>query len=119
LPCGAELRALGCTAQELAGRGFRRGRGCGRCDETGYDGRLGLFELLLLDEAGREHLRTFEGAAALRRSAALSGPATLLEDGLVKAARGLTTLEELVRVVPRVARPRPLAELERLLGEQR
>ncbi len=119
LPCGAELRALGCTAQDLAGRGFRRGRGCGRCDETGYDGRLGLFELLLLDEAGREHLRTFEGAAALRRSAALSGPATLLEDGLVKAACGLTTLEELVRVVPRAARPRPLAELERLLGEQR
>jgi len=119
VPSAGELRRLGCTALELAGGSFRRGRGCGRCRETGYDGRIGIFELLVLDEAGRDHLRGGESAGALRRSAAMVGPATLLEDGLLKAARGMTSLEELLRVLPRASRPRPLADIERSLGEAR
>ncbi len=119
VPGAAELRRLGCTAVELAGGAFRRGRGCGRCRDTGYRGRIGVFELVIVDAAGRDHLRAGEDAAALRRAAAVTGPATLLEDGLIKAARGLTTLEEIVRMVPRTARLRPLAELERLVGEGR
>ena len=118
-PGAAELRRLGCTAVELAGGAFRRGRGCGRCRDTGYRGRIGVFELVIVDAAGRDHLRAGEDAAALRRSAAVTGPSTLLEDALIKAARGLTTLEEIVRMVPRTARPRSLAELERLVGEGR
>lgn len=117
MPTPSQLRRLGCTGLDLAGGSFRRGRGCSRCRESGYHGRIGLFELLLLDEAGRDHLRAGQGAAELRRCSALLGPATLLEDGLVKAARGFTTLDELSRVVPRPARPRPVAEIERLLGE--
>jgi type IV pilus assembly protein PilB len=117
VPAAAQLRRLGCTPLEVAGGSFQAGRGCGRCRETGYDGRMGLFELLLLDGAARDPLHAGDGAAALRRRAALVGPSTLLEDGLFKAARGLTTLDELLRVVPRALRPRPVAEIERLSRE--
>ncbi len=119
VPSSAQIRALGYSVQGLSGRGFRRGTGCSRCNETGYDGRIGVFELVLLDEAGREHLRTGEAPSPLRRRAALTGPATMLEDGLVKASRGVTTLDELIRAVPRLSQPRPLAEIERALGEDR
>ena len=117
-PSAAQARALGAAADALASPGFRRGRGCSRCGETGYSGRIGLFELVLLDDAGREGLRAGRGAASLRRSAMRAGPATLLEDGLAKAARGLTTIEELLRVAPRSASPRALAELERVLEQE-
>lgn len=119
VPSAAQMRALGYTVQGLSGRGFRRGTGCSRCNDTGYDGRIGVFELLLLDEAALEHLRTAEAPSPLRRSAGLAGPATMLEDGLIKASRGITTLDELIRVVPCTSQPRPLVEIERALGEER
>lgn len=112
-PTAAQIRALGATGDALASSGFRRGRGCARCSETGYAGRIGVFELLGLTDAGRG-LRG-RGSAG---SPSVEGAMTLLEDGLVKAARGLTTIEELVRVVPRSAAPRPLAELERISDEE-
>ena len=118
LPEPAILRRLGSEPVALAGGRFRRGRGCGRCADSGHAGRTGVFELLLLDETAREELRRDPGAAALRRAAGRFGPATLLEDGLVKAARGVTSLEECLRVLPRPARPRPLAELERRMAEE-
>lgn len=113
-PSAAELRRLGCTPVDVAGGGFRRGRGCGRCGDLGVAGRIGVFELHALDEQGRDHVLAGGDAAAIRRGAAQVGPATLVEDGLLKAARGIVPVEELVRGLPRSAGPRALAELERL-----
>ncbi|CAG1008631.1 putative type II secretion system protein HxcR [Myxococcaceae bacterium] len=111
------LRQLGCTPVDVAGASFRSGRGCSRCNESGVIGRIGVFELHVLDDEGRERLR--ESAAGLRAEAARLGPATLLEDALLKAARGIVTIEEVARRVPRSTRPRPIAEVERLEGEGR
>ena len=76
--------------------------GCPQC-LGGYRGRTGLFELLSADEAVREGIRAGSGSAALRDAARRSGMRTLLEDGLDKAARGVTSLEEVLRAVGRPA----------------
>lgn len=118
-PAAAALRRLGCTPVDVAGGGFRRGRGCARCGELGAVGRIGVFELHVFDELERDHVMAGQEAAALRRGAARIGPATLLEEGLLKAAHGLVPVEELVRVLPRSQRPRGLADLIRMEGEER
>ena len=119
LPPAATLRRIGCTPVDVAGGAFRRGQGCGHCKDLGAAGRIGVFELHVLDEEGRDHVLAGSDAAAIRRGAAQLGPATILEDGLLKAARGLVALQELVRGVPRSAKPRSLAELARAEGEER
>ena len=81
-----------------AGAAFVRGRGCGHCFQTGYKGRIGLFELLTMtSEIGQAFL---SGASAkeLTQVAVAHGMRTLAADGLRKAAEGLTTPEEVWRV---------------------
>ncbi len=115
-PAAVELRRLGLGPEALAGAAFRRGRGCPRCRYSGYQGRVGVFELLVLNEEIRGAVIERRGAPELRRRALeTAGLVTLFEDGLLKAARGITTLEEVLRCLPRLCRPRPLSELSRLL----
>lgn len=76
-----------------------RGTGCGLCHRTGYQGRVGLFELFTIDE----EIRTLIGSksltlSALRTLATKQGMTTIFEDGVAKIKSGLTTLEELIRV---------------------
>ena len=112
-----ELARLGVTAADAEALGFVRGRGCPSCRHTGYRGRLPVFELLVLNELVRDAVLARRTAFEIRRICLeSSGLVTLLEDGLAKAAAGLTTFEELVRQVPRLSRPRPIGELRRLLG---
>ena len=78
----------------------RKGKGCVQCRHTGYRGRIGLYELLLL-EPGLQALIA-EGAynAKLRQFAREHSFKTMVDDALEKIAAGVTTLDELVRVVP-------------------
>ncbi len=96
---------------------MRKGRGCSHCRRTGYRGRVGVFELLLLGEDIRDAIIERRPSYEIRRSAASSGLVSLLEDGIVKAAAGLTTIDEILANVPRLDRPRPLAQLAALFGE--
>jgi type IV pilus assembly protein PilB len=73
-----------------------RGRGCNHCHHTGYRGRLGIFELLKMTSAMREMTFNREPTQAIRRQARLLGMRTLLEDGVNKALKGITTLEEVL-----------------------
>jgi len=75
-----------------------RGRGCDRCSGTGYRGRTGIYELLIVDDPLRAELMRRAGAGDLRRIACASGMHTLYEDGLRHVRSGLTTLEEVLRV---------------------
>jgi type IV pilus assembly protein PilB len=81
------------------GVGFYRKRGCPRCNQTGYRGRIGIYQLLTMTE----ELESLAAAKATRdeieRAAIRSGMRTLWDDGLAKVAAGLTSLEELARVV--------------------
>jgi type IV pilus assembly protein PilB len=117
LPTPAEYGKLGQTARTLGGAEFRIGRGCKNCRFTGYRGRIAIFELLVLNEAVKEAIIQNRSASEIRRlSMESSGMVTLLEDGLVKAARGLVSVQEVLRDLPRITPPRPLGELKRILG---
>ncbi len=77
-----------------------RGRGCRQCRQTGYSGRIGLFELFVVDEVMRTKVVAHRSADVLRTLAVQRGMRLMRDDGLAKVQQGLTTLEELDRVVP-------------------
>jgi type II secretory ATPase GspE/PulE/Tfp pilus assembly ATPase PilB-like protein len=75
-----------------------RGAGCAACNGAGYKGRLGIYELMVLDERYHDPILRREGAPEFLRLARERNMRTMFEDGLLKAGRGLTTVEELLRV---------------------
>jgi len=75
-----------------------RGAGCAACNNTGYKGRLGIYELMVLDERYHDPILHRAGAPEFLRLARERGMRTMFEDGLLKAGLGLTTVEELLRV---------------------
>ena len=90
-----QLEALGLTPQDLPC--LRVGRGCKACRGTGYFGRAGLYELLLVDGAIRAELMERRGADEIRRLARLGGMRTLREDGIRLLRSGATTADEVLR----------------------
>jgi type IV pilus assembly protein PilB len=95
-PDTGELQSAGIMPDQLANASFMRGRGCNHCYHTGYRGRLGIFEMMKMSAGIRE--MTFNRAPnqEIRRQARLMGMRTLLEDGVEKAVKGITTLEEVL-----------------------
>jgi type IV pilus assembly protein PilB len=73
---------------------------CGLCDRTGYRGRLAVAELLIINEFIRAMIRTGESTDAIRELARLRGMRLMHEDGLDKVKMGLTTYDEVLRIVP-------------------
>jgi type IV pilus assembly protein PilB len=113
-----EIQRLGWSQSDLLGSTFRAGRGCGHCHYTGYAGRVGVFELLVLNEMVKDAILAKKTSSEIRRiSVETSGLITLLEDGVAKAAQGYTTVQEVLRHLPRFGKPRPLPEVLRLVGE--
>jgi type IV pilus assembly protein PilB len=117
-PTPNQLQRLGVSSADIQGAHFVKGRGCSECNQTGYKGRIGVFELLVLNELVRDAILAQKTSYEIRQvSIEHSGLITLLEDGLVKAAASVTTIEELLRCLPKLNNPRPLAEIRRLSGE--
>lgn len=93
------LKALNITASDLRGRTLMRGRTCEKCQGTGFKGRTGLFELLVVDEAVRKMTTERASASAIKRYATERlRMRTLLEDGRRAVLEGITTPEEVLRV---------------------
>jgi type IV pilus assembly protein PilB len=97
-PSAALLARFGCDPAQVSGQGFARGRGCGACRQTGYQGRTGIFEWLRINEAIRELVMQRAPALALTRLSVAHGMETLRAAGLRAVAEGRTTLEELARI---------------------
>jgi len=74
------------------------GAGCPECNQSGYKGRLGIFELMILDEQYHDPILKRSGAPEYLRLAQEQGMRTMFDDGLRKAMQGVTTIEELLRV---------------------
>jgi len=95
-PSAHEIKAAGLTPDRLATATFMRGRGCAHCNHTGYRSRLGIFELMKMNSGIREMTFKREPNQTIRRQARLLGMRTLLEDGIAKSLKGITTLEEVL-----------------------
>ncbi len=74
------------------------GAGCDRCRESGYAGRLGIFELLIVDDRFRDIINKDSSVNSMRSAFTESGQSTLFDDGIKKVKKGLTTIEEVLRV---------------------
>ena len=74
-----------------------RGKGCDRCNNTGYKGRVGLYEVMEVSEEIRELILVGASGLELRRKAVDEGMITLRQSGLRKVKLGVTTIEEVVR----------------------
>jgi general secretion pathway protein E len=98
-PTREEMEEVGITPQRLAGRDlFKPGQGCNQCKRTGYRGRTGIHELLVVDDEIRSLVMKNADAATIRRAATARGMNTLREDGADKILEGVTTIEEVLRV---------------------
>jgi general secretion pathway protein E len=99
-PDADTLRELGLTMDDCLAVGghLYHGRGCDRCRGTGYRGRMGIYELLPLDDTIRPLVMQQANASTIRSMAIERGMDTLLQDGAQKVLQGLTTAEELLRV---------------------
>ncbi len=86
------------TMHGIAASQVMKGKGCPRCRETGYSGRVGLYELLLLDDHLRDAIARNPNVTEFRRMCIERGMVTLREDGFQKVAAGSTTVEEVLRV---------------------
>jgi type IV pilus assembly protein PilB len=89
------LKSLGVATANVT---FYRGEGCPACNKTGYQGRVGLYELMDMTEAVRELILAKSSSSAIKAAASRSGFKTLRQEGLVKAVAGVTTVEEVLRV---------------------
>jgi type IV pilus assembly protein PilB len=87
-------------AERAKGRTFFQGRGCQGCRFSGYRGRIGVYELLLVTDAIRDLINQRKSDTEIRTAAIKTGDLrTLYRDGLEKAVKGITTLEEISRIV--------------------
>ena len=78
---------------------FYRGRGCESCRHTGYSGRIGIYELMMMNNEIRDLIVKRVPLSELRAAARAAGMKTLKEDGIAKVTEGITTIEEVMRVV--------------------
>jgi type II secretory ATPase GspE/PulE/Tfp pilus assembly ATPase PilB-like protein len=80
-------------------RDFFMGKGCSVCHDTGYRGRMGIYEILEMSDFIREAIMRRADANEIKKIAVKNGMITLLEDGFKKAIAGQTTIEEILRVI--------------------
>jgi general secretion pathway protein E len=95
LPSPAQTAAM---PARLRGRPVYTAAGCAKCKWTGYSGRTGIYELLIVDEETRRLVHDGSGESALRERALARGMTMLRDDGLRWVASGATTIDEVLRV---------------------
>ena len=96
-PTEAQLSLLNLSPHDLGDKVFYYGRGCSTCNDTGYKGRKGIFELLTVSDAIRLLITERAPTVVLRQKAVELGMVTLREDGLRSIFDGDTTIEEVVK----------------------
>jgi len=96
-PTDTVLSELALTKADVQGRAFYYGKGCLDCNETGYKGRKGLYELLVVSEPIRELVNMRAPSGVMRAKALELGMRTLREDGIRSILNGETTVEEVLK----------------------
>ncbi len=96
-PSDDQLTELGIKREDLQGRMFYRGKGCDACNNTGYKGRLGLFELMVMNDTLRDMVMSNTTTDELRDAAREFGMVTLRDAGIKNVFDGVTTADEVIR----------------------
>ena len=94
----AELEAAGLSAKEAAGATAVKGRGCNLCSDTGFKGRIAIYEVMVLTDTLRDFVLNGASAAEIRKEATRQGMKTLRRSALNKLVEGATTLSEVFRI---------------------
>ncbi len=97
IPTDLEAEKLGLSKEDIENSTFVQGTGCSECNK-GYKGRLGIYEIFILDASIEGLIYQMADASVIRRRAMEIGMRTLRQDGLRKAAAGLSTLSEVIRI---------------------
>jgi type II secretory ATPase GspE/PulE/Tfp pilus assembly ATPase PilB-like protein len=97
-PTEAELEAVKLSPEQIKNAKFCIGKGCEECSQTGYKGRKGIFELLIMTNEVRELVFEKVSSSIIKEKARALGMVTLRDDGIKKALNGITTITEVVRV---------------------
>jgi type IV pilus assembly protein PilB len=96
-PSEEQLMELGLMPEDLQGRQIYRGRGCDFCNQSGYKGRMGIYEIMVLDDEMRELIMQNASSQILRAEARKRGMRTLRQGGLLAIFDGLTSIDEVVK----------------------
>src|SRR6266540_3202669 len=96
-PPEAELRTLGIDLNNAPNATFMKGKGCDNCSNTGCRGRMGIFEVFVIDDEARKLIYEKVPSSVLRARAREMGMRTLREDGVRKVLAGMTTPDEVIR----------------------
>ena len=97
-PDEEELKRIGVAPADLGGRQMFRPIGCPNCMETGYTGRVGIYEILVMTDGIRHELMKGSDAATIKKVAVAEGMKTLRDDAISKMLAGMTTIAEVLRV---------------------
>ena len=100
-PSEAVLKDAGFSAEQIARAKFMRGKGCNHCGNSGFRGRMGIHEILMIDVKVREMIFANTPVNEIRDYAMSNGMVTLYGDGLEKVVQGYTTIDEIYRVAKR------------------
>ena len=119
-PGRAELRFLSLDRSEIEGVRFWKPGECAECNGSGYKGRVAIHEVMIPDDHFRDAVLRSASSKELREQARLLPEfLTMQEDGLLKAAAGVTTLAEIISNAPRDTAPRPLSTLRSIADSRR
>lgn len=97
-PTLEEMKSVNLKEDNLSGVTFYRGKGCRECSNTGYKGRCGIFEMLIINDVIREMIFEKSSSAEIRNKAIEMGMKTLKDDGKNKVLKGITTISEVLRL---------------------
>ncbi|MEM9410102.1 MAG: GspE/PulE family protein [Planctomycetota bacterium] len=98
MPSEEVIKEVGLTDEQVASANFMRGKGCTGCQRTGYRGRIGIYELMMVDSKVRRMIFDNTSTQIIREYAIGAGMTTLFGDGVKKVMEGITTFEEVYRV---------------------
>lgn len=112
VPTGKEAQTIGLSLDELRQYDYKKGRGCNHCAYTGYRGRVGAYELLVLNDPVKEAILAKKPAHVIRElSVETTGLISMREDACAKVVRGLTTFDEVYRHTPRTFGVRSIRQI--------
>lgn len=117
-PTAEELADFGTTPQEVADITFLKGTGCDECSQTGYKGRIGIFELLMVTDEIRTLILERGTTDDIQATALEQGMKTMRQDGWLKICLGVTTFEEVAKHTPKETKEQIKREMKDIVHEK-